>query len=129
MCQELGSRPKMCATPARGGRLAFLGTCSRRPASTFDFDTSHIGDDDLDRYIFGRDNTAITGWVQAFAETVYVACDAHAVSGPPLDSADWDDVAATAPGTDIVHDVTAGAAVVEATYLVTVNPDCIGTGA
>ena len=129
MCQELGSRPKMCATPERDGRLAFLGTCSRRPASTFDFDTSHLSDDNLAGYIFDRDNTAIIGWVQAFAEDMYAACNAHAVSGPALNSADWDDVDATAPGTDLIHDVTAGAAVVEATYLVTVNPDYLGTGA
>lgn len=128
MCQKLGSRPKMCATPERDGRLAFLGTCSRRPASTFDFDTSHLSDDNLASYIFDRDNTAIIGWVQAFAEDMYAACNAHALSGPALGSADWDDVAAITPGTDIVHDVTADAAVVEANYLVTVNPDYLGTG-
>lgn len=127
MCQKPGSRPKMCATPARDGRLAFLGTCSRRPASTFDFDTSHLSDDNLAAYIFDRDNTAIIGWVQAFDDDMYAACNTHAVSGPPLDSADWDDVAATAPGTDIVHDATAGARFVEGTYLVTVNPDYLGT--
>lgn len=129
MCHGLGSRPKMCATPARHARPEFLGTCSRRPASTFNFNISSLSDDNLAAYIFDRDNTAIPGWVQAFGGDMYAACNARIVFGPALGSADWDNVAATAPGTDLIHDVTAGAAVVEATYLVTVNPDYIGTGA
>lgn len=129
MCRGLGSRTTMCVTSARDGRLKFLGTCSRRPARTFNFNVRHLTDDNLAGYIFERDNTAIPGWVQAFGEDVAAACNAHTVSGPPLDSADWWRVATTGPGTDIVHDATGGTRCVEGTYRVTVNPDYIGTGA
>lgn len=129
MCQKLGSRPKMCTTPERDGRLAFLGTCSRRPSSTFDFDTSHLSDDNLAAYIFDRDNAAIIGWVLAFDDDIAAACDAHIVAGPPIHGAEWWDIVTAAPGTDLVHDATTRAWFVEGTYLVTANPDYLGTGA
>lgn len=128
MCHGLGSHPNMCTTPARHARPEFLGTCSRRPASTFNFNISSLSDDNLAAYIFNRDNTAIPGWVQAFDDDMYAACNARTVSGPPLDSADWWRVATTGPGTDIVHDATGGTRCVEGTYRVTVNPDYLGTG-
>lgn len=126
MCLGIGSYPKMCTTPTRHARLAFLGTCSRRPASTFDFATSDTGDNNLAAYIFDRDNTAITGWVQAFNSDMDAVCDTSALSGPTLASADWLDIDATGPGDDIVLDATGDAWCIEGTYRVTVNPDYLG---
>ena len=129
MCRGLGPYPTMCTTPYRDARMSILGTCSRRPASTFDFDTSDTGDDNITAYIFDRDNTAITGWVHAFDDVIDATCATRVLSGPTLASAEWWTTPGTGPGTDLVHDATARAWCVEGTYLVTANPDYLGTGA
>lgn len=129
MCVTPGVEPYLCVTPTRHARLAFLGTCSRRPASTFDFDTSDEGDDNLAAYIFDRDNTAITGWVLAFNGVVDAAVRTAPSTGHSIGDPVWWRIGDPehAPGDDIVHDATTGDTFVEATYIATVNPGYLGT--
>lgn len=128
MCVTPGVEPYLCVTPTRHARLAFLGTCSRRPASTFDFDTSDEGDDNLAAYIFDRDNTAITGWVLAFNGVVDAAVRTAPSTGHSIGDPVWWRIGDPehAPGDDIVHDATTGDTFVEATYIATVNPGYLG---
>lgn len=125
MASPPGAHPYLCVTPTRHARLAFLGTCSRRPADTFDFATSDEGDDNLTAYIFDRDNTAITGWVLAYNADIDAAVRVSLSTGPSIADPVWWDVGGTgpAPGTDIVLDACGDEPLVEAVYLATANPD------
>lgn len=129
MSSPPGVHPYLCATPTRHARLAFLGTCSRRPASTFDYATSDEGDDNLAAYIFDCDNTAITGWVLAYNADVDAAVRVSLSTGPSISDPVWWNVGGPGPvpGDDIVLDATSDASLVEAEYLATANPDYLGT--
>ena len=105
--------PAVPARAFRNAQLGFIGTCSRH---TTDIDRNS----DVTDYFIGRDDTASSGRVFFHASELPHSIGSYIASGPDMLDSQWRDVAhATAPGTDIVHDATGGAALVEAVYMTT----------
>ena len=105
--------PAVPARAFRNAQLEFIGTCSRH---TTDIDRNS----DVTDYFIGRDDTASSGRVFFHASELPHSIGSYIASGPDMLDSQWRDVAhATAPGTDLVHDATGGAALVEAVYMTT----------
>jgi len=114
------------ARPFRNAGLSFIGTCSRHTAGTdsgaddADNDDYLYGRDDVFGYFFGRDDTAASDRVFFHVSELSHSIGPYIASGPDIPDSRWDDVVnVPAPGTDLVHDVTGGAALVEAVYMTT----------
>lgn len=105
--------PAVPARAFRNAQLEFIGTCSRR---TEDIDRNG----DVTDYFFGRDDTAASDRVFFHVSELSHSIGPYIASGPDIPDSRWDDVVnVPAPGTDLVHDATGGAALVEAVYMTT----------
>ena len=114
------------ARPFRNAGLSFIGTCSRHTAGTdsgaYDADNDDYlyGRDDVFGYFFGRDDTAASDRVFFHVSELSHSIGPYIASGPDIPDSRWDDVVnVPAPGTDLVHDATGAAALVEAVYMAT----------
>lgn len=114
------------ARPFRNAGLSFIGTCSRHTtdidsgADDADNDDYLYGRDDVFGYFFGRDDTAASDRVFFHVSELSHSIGPYIASGPDIPDSRWDDVVnVPAPGTDLVHDATGAAALVEAVYMTT----------
>ena len=115
------------ARPFRNAALSFIGTCSRHTADTdsgagadADNDDYLYGRDDVFGYFFGRDDTAASDRVFFHVSELSHSIGPYIASGPDMLDSQWDAVVhVPAPGTDLVHDATGGAAGVEAVHMTT----------
>lgn len=114
------------ARPFRNAGLSFIGTCSRHTADTdsgaddADNDDYLYGRDDVFGYFFGRDDTAASDRVFFHVSELSHSIGPYIASGPDIPDSRWDGVVnVPAPGTDLVHDATGAAALVEAVYMAT----------